>query len=419
MKHDIHHHTRSTCRLCNSADITPVMELASTPLANELLNTQAASLTQDIFPLRLFFCEQCKHVQLVDVVSPTRLFEAYLYVSGTSESFRNHFKQYAGQVVSDYDFQKDDLIVEIGSNDGTLLKCFKTHGLRIIGVDPAKNIAASATEDGVETIAAFFSRAIADDIIEQHGQAKAVIANNVLAHIDDLASVVQASHHLLSQDGLLIGEVSYLGDVIDKGLFDTIYHEHLDYHSIGPLQRFLESKNFELIDVIHVDTHGGSVRFVAQKRGASRSIRPSVNDFLSMEAQKGLYTKQIFTAFGKHITTMGEKLLKHLKSAKQRGEKVAGFGLPAKATTLMHQFGIDKDLIQYIVDDNPMKQGKFSPGLGIPIQASSKLTQDPPDQILILAWNFANPIKDRLSQYIDKDVKVITPLPEFDVTNLS
>ena len=411
------HRKRDNCRLCRSTRLEKVLTLGETPPANELLSAEELGGEQDKFPLDLYFCNDCHHVQLLDIVNPERLFRNYLYVSGTSPVFRQHFKDYADFAIDNYDIAKGSLIVDIGSNDGVLLGYFKERGMNIQGVDPAESIAESARARGIDTIGEFFTPDIAARIVAERGPASVVVANNVVAHIDDLHEILRGVSTLLSADGLFLFEVSYLKDVLEKTLFDTIYHEHVDYHAVGPLCNFFAVNGFELVDVMTVPSHGGSLRAVVKKKNGSYPLQDSVQDFIKQENRLGLYRASTYMAFGERINALGKELRNLLRSFKSGGQRIVAFGYPAKATTLMHQFAIGPEFIDYVVDDNPLKQGLYSPGYKIPIVSSESLRLDRPDVIVILAWNFADPIIAKLEWFLAGGGTVIVPLPKLEVVS--
>jgi len=409
-------HRRTECRLCGSGDLVKVIQLAPIPPANELLSAEELSITQDTFPLDVHFCNDCCHVQLLDVVDPERLYRNYVYVSGTSPVFRQHFRDYAAEIVTSYGLGRDSFVIDIGSNDGTLLGCFKELCIeRIQGVDPAIAIAATASQAGVPTITEFFTPAVADKIVASTGKADVVVANNVFAHVDDLQSFAAGVARVLKDGGIFVIEVAYLKDLMEKTLFDTIYHEHLDYHTLAPLVRFLATHGLETIDARCVDTHGGSLRLVAKKGGGPEDVQPSVAELVEEEHRLGLFDPATYLAFNDKINALGDRFVTVLDEIKSSGKSIAGFGLPAKATTLMHQFRIDGRYIDYVVDDNPMKQSLYSPGYKIPIHSSTRLSSHTPDYILVLAWNFAESVIKRLDWFLDAGGKVIVPLPQLEI----
>jgi SAM-dependent methyltransferase len=408
---------RDNCRLCASTDLTNVLSIPPTPPANAFVGADQVSQTQQAFPLDLWYCTDCGHLQLLDVVDPSVLFENYVYVSGTSPAFVKHFRDYSEHILKTYDLKQDGLVVDIGSNDGTLLKQFKDQGMQVLGVDPARDISAAATASGIETLNAFFDSDIAADMRRSHGEAQCVTANNVFAHIDDLGEIVKGISLLLASDGVFAFEVSYRLDVLQDTLFDTIYHEHLDYHAVKPLRDFFARNDMVLIDVERVPTHGGSLRGIAQRANGPRPINASVADLIAVEEQAGLYQVSRYQEFSRQIDDLGSNLRRLLDDIKSQGKTVAGFGAPAKATTLMYRFGLDQSDIAYIVDDSPLKQGLYSPGLHIPVVPKEHLETHPVDYLLILAWNFADPIIRNNQQVLDNGGHFIVPVPDLQVVS--
>jgi SAM-dependent methyltransferase len=408
-------HRRVGCRLCGSQRLSLVLKLEPTPPANAFVPADELGKTQPRFPLDIFFCEDCKHVQLLDVVDPRHLFENYVYVSGTSPVFVKHFEDYAANLIARYKPGSDALAFDIGSNDGTLLKAFKGQGLKVLGIDPAIEIAKRATESGIPTIAGFFSPAKAAEIRAQHGPASIITANNVFAHIDDLGAVADGIAALLADDGVFAFEVSYLKDVVNKTLFDTIYHEHLDYHSVIPLIAFLKRHGLELIEAVMVDSHGGSLRGIAKKANGPWPVSASVAEAVAAETAMGLDKAETFHKFAADIETKKQKLNGVLRAFKAEGKKIAAFGAPAKATTLMYHFGIGPDLVDFIIDDSPLKQGLYSPGMHIPVLPGSAIVEKNPDILVVLAWNFAAPIIAKNQAFRDRGGRFVIPLPEVEV----
>lgn len=411
------YHRRSGCRLCGGERLSLVLRFEPTPPANAFVPKEKLSQPQEIYPLDVFFCEDCAHVQLLDVVDPKILFENYVYVSGTSPVFVAHFESYATDVIHSLGLQKGDLVVDVGSNDGTLLRFFKEAGMRVLGVDPAKEIARRATESGIETLPDFFTPETAAAIWKKMGPAKVVTANNVFAHVDDMRGFVRGVRGLLAEDGVFVFEVSYLANVYTKTLFDTIYHEHLAYHSVKPLVLFFEENDMELIEALRVDTHGGSLRGIAQLSRVGRPVGDSVGEALALEEGLRLDRADTFRDFAGKIDDLKRELGVLLGNLKAEGKRIAGFGAPAKATTLMYHFGIGPEIIDFIVDDSPLKQGLYSPGHHIPVLPASAIYELKPDYLLVLAWNFADPIMRKHDRYKDKEAggKFIVPLPELRI----
>lgn len=413
------HYLRKDCRLCGSTNLVKALELAPTPPANSFVGPEALDKPQDCYPLDLYFCKDCTHVQLCDVVDPRLLFEHYVYVSGTSPAYRKHLEDYANDVRARYLPRKDCEIFEIGSNDGTFLKFFQAQGLPVYGIDPAQNIGEIARADGVPTETAFFGREAAQKLVADGHRPGVILANHVFAHIDDLRGVMDGVATLLADDGYFIFEVSYLLDVIEKRLFDTIYHEHIAYHSVKALQSFLDSYGFELVEVKDVAHQGGSLRSFAQRKGGAKKVDASVPDFLAREAAAGLDKLETYDLYAKRLQDLKSELTGLLLKAKAAGKSIAGFGAPAKATTLMYLFGLDQSVIDFIADDNPLKQNTFTPGLHVPVLPASEIYARKPDCVVILAWNFADSIMKMQQRYLDEGGTFIVPLPELRVVTKS
>ena len=401
---------RSDCRLCGSSEFEKVLTLAPTPPANAFVSEEQCSAPQPAYPLNLWFCRKCTHVQLLDIVDPSLLFQSYPYVSGTSPVFVSHFEEYAANVIGRFGLKSGDLVVDIGSNDGTLLRPFQAAGMNVLGIDPARAIAESATASGVPTQTGFFTLGTALDIRSQYGAANCITANNVFAHIDDLGDVADGVRELLSPDGVFVFEVSYLLDVYEKILFDTIYHEHLDYHTVAPLQPFFKAHGLELFAAERIDTHGGSLRGFAQLAGGSHAAK-GLDALTDKERQAGLHRPETLHSYSTRIDGVGRQLGDLIAALKSNGKRLAGYGAPAKATTLMHHFEIGREQIEFIIDDNPLKQGLFSPGLHVPVLPSEAIAERKPDYLVILAWNFAEPIMQKCSEFAARGGRFIVPLP--------
>jgi SAM-dependent methyltransferase len=406
---------RDTCRLCKSRNLTLVFELEPTPPANAFVKKDQLDKPQVTFPLSVYFCNNCFHVQLLDVIDPRELFENYVYVSGTSPLFVNHFQEYSEFIIESYLHQHSPFVIDIGSNDGTLLEFFKTSGCRVLGIDPAREIANTATKKGIETLPVFFNNEIAKMIRTKYGSADVVTANNVFAHIDDLIGFIVSVRDLLTNDGIFVFEVSYLADVIEKTLFDMTYHEHLAYHSVMPLVSFFRENGMELVEVVRVNTHGGSLRGIVQLKGGPHKISQSVEDAIRIEKEMGLDKAITFQRFATKINELKEKFQTLVNNLKSEGKTIAAYGAPAKATTLMYHFGIGQEVVDFIVDDSPLKQGLYSPGKHIPVLAPEAIYQKKPNYLIILAWNFADAIMKKHARYGSEIGHFIIPLPSLTV----
>lgn len=395
---------RPDCRLCGGAELHTVLTLASAPPANEFKETAAAAQALERFPLYLVQCETCGHVQLPVVVDPERLFSNYVYVSGTSQAFVKHFSEYADWLNLD----EGAFVVEIGSNDGTLLKALKERGARVLGIDPARAIAEKATAAGIQTVPQFFTLKLAKSLLGLHGRAKVVIANNVFAHADDLRDVAEGALSLLDEGGRFVFEVQYLPDMLAGGLFDMIYHEHLSYHTLGPLVRFFGSLDAKLVDAVSVPTHGGSVRCTVQRSGEQ-----SANLRAMLDAEK-VAEHDPWPKFKERIDDAGRALRGWIRERRGKSHRVVGYGAPAKLTTLCHEFDISIDDVACIVDDSPWKQGLYAPGTGMlvisPDTFARTIEADDDIDVVVFAWNFAKQIAAKL--FGDGfEGRIVTPLP--------
>ena len=406
---------RETCRLCGGRNLDRVLSLTPTPPANAFVGEGDKDKAQACFPLDVFFCAGCAHVQLLNVVDPRLLFENYVYVSGTSPVFVRHFADYAEAVIARFRPDPGSLVVDLGSNDGTLLKEFKRRGMTVLGVDPARAIVARATAAGIETIGDFFTPILAARMRNERGPAAIVTANNVFAHADDLKGIAEGVRALLANDGVFAFEVSYLVDVIEKTLFDTIYHEHLAYHSVKPLVGFLAGVGLDFFAAERVASHGGSLRGFAQSAGGPRRPDGSVAAMLALEKERRLDSPETFLDFARRIDGHGDEIRRLITGIKKEGKSIAGFGAPAKATTLMHHFRLGPHAIDFIVDDSPLKQGLYTPGLHVPVLPVDALYERRPDYVIVLAWNFAQPIMAKHSAFRAAGGRFIVPLPELEV----
>jgi SAM-dependent methyltransferase len=405
---------RQDCRLCRGRNLVRVMTFAPTPPGNQFLTSEEAQHEEQTFPLYVMHCQDCTHLQLGVVVDPRILFQRdYKYVSGTSPVFVNHFRSYAKWVAETQGIEAGALVVDVGSNDGTTLRCFKDLGHRVLGIDPATEIANEATANGIPTVAAFFDSTLARRLRAEHGPAAFVTSHNVCAHVDDLEDLMRGVELLLADDGVLIFEVGYAVDVYDNAWFDTIYHEHLDFHTVRPFVAFFDRLGMVVVDVHRVDVQGGSIRVIVRKKAfGDARVHDRVRDCLDAESRRKFSDPETFRRFAKRIDGIGAELRTLLSGLKEKGRSIAAYGAPTKSTTLLTHFKIARDDIRYIVDDNPKKQGLFSPLLHIPVVSPDVLRDDPPDYLLILAWNFAPAIMAKCKAFAEGAGKFILPMPE-------
>lgn len=401
----------STCRVCKKNNFSKVLTFGPTPLANAFLSKEQIDKEEYFYPLDVFFCNNCKFVTLGHVVSPVVLFNDYVYVSSTSQVFINHFKEFAESVYSRFNLTQNSLVIDIGSNDGILLKPIKKLGIRVLGIEPASKIAYLAKKDGIDTIPEFFSASLTKKIVGKYGNAKIITATNVFAHIDDLDEVIRELEILLEQDGVFIMEAPYLVDFLEKRYFDLVYHEHLSYWSIKSLISLFRRFDMRVFDVQKVAVHGGTIRVFVEKKSGKHKIEKSIEEFLGLEKERKLDKKQTYLDYAYSVLENKVKLLELLYEIKSRGKKIAGYGASAKGNTLLHYFAIGTELLEYIVDDSPWKQGLYTPGKRIPVVSSKHMYRNRPDYILILAWNFADSIIKMHTKFRQSGGKFIIPVP--------
>jgi SAM-dependent methyltransferase len=382
------------------------------PMANSFLSGPEQFADEPSYPLDLYFCETCSLVQLLDVIDPELLFRNYIYVTGTSDTMAGHNRRYASTIVDLLKLQTDALVVEVASNDGSLLKCFQEHGVRTLGIEPATNIAQIARSRGVETIEHFFSLATARQVLREHGSADVIIANNVLAHVDETLDFLTGCKELLKPEGVLVVEVPYLGELIDRLEYDTVYHEHLCYFSLTSLLRLCDEAGLSVFRIDRMPVHGGTIRVYSRARDRYPEHAGNVLKAVAAEVQAGLTTLARYERFAKDVEKSARTIRNLLIDLKERGKTVAGYGAPAKGNTLLNYSGIGVELLPYIVDKNPRKVNLYTPGMHIPVLPTSVLLQKQPDYLFILAWNFTEEIMKQQREYREHGGQFIVPLPE-------
>jgi len=391
------------CRSCSNEKLKDVISLGLSPLANNLLNNKSEKA--EMFPLEMKYCPNCHNCQLSYVVEPEKMFDNYLYVSSTAASFREHFENAASSYIKRFNLTSNDLVVDIGSNDGVALKPLMEKNIKVLGVEPAKNISEIANNKGINTLNAYFKSDVVDQIIKKYGQAKLVTASNVFAHSDELVNICNESFRLLKEDGSFIIEVQYLLDTINDLTFDNIYHEHVNYWSVTSINNFFKNLGFYVYDIEHINTHGGSIRVFVNKTG--NNISKNVQTFLQKEAEFGINDINTYKEFKNQVEKVKENVINNFKKLKQKYNKICSYGSPAKATTSLNYFGIDNSYIEYTIEDNELKNNKIIPGVNIPIKNKEYCHNNLPDVIVVLAWNFYNEIIKNNQDLITKGVKFI------------
>jgi len=406
------YHRRRTCRACGNSELSLFLELGPTPLANSFLKSSDEFRTEKLYPLDVYFCGSCSLVQLLDVIDPEVLFREYVYVTGTSDTMETHNREYAQTVVDFLKLGPEDLVLEVASNDGSLLKSFKRHKVRTLGIEPATNIVAMARQSGIETLDEFFNSATAARVKEEYGSAKVVIGNNVLAHVDHTQDFLTGCKAVLADDGMAVFEVPYLRDLLDRLEYDTIYHEHLCYFSVTALVRLCSEVGLSVIRIDQRPVHGGSLRIYAGRKEHYPDHCDEVMVKVRSEHRAGITGLARFEQFASDVEKNRLELRGLLYSLKKDGRSVAGYGAPAKGNTLLNYCQIGTDLIPYTVDKNPMKVGLYTPGMHIPVIGVDEIIARQPDFVLILAWNFAAEIMNQQRQYHERGGRFIIPVPE-------
>lgn len=401
----------SHCRFCLNKNLKQVIDLGDQPAANAFLSKKQLKQKEPFFPLKVNFCPKCGQLQLTHVVSPDYLFRNYVYVSSTSPVFISHFEDYSQSVYKKIKLDTNSLVIDIGSNDGILLKPFKKLGVKVLGVDPARKIAREATKNGIFTIPEYFNQQLADKIIKKWGFADVITANNVFAHVPLIDELISATKKLLKPEGVLIIEAPYLVDFLQKNLFDTIYHEHVSYLSVRPLLTLFKRFNMTVFDVEKTDSHGGSIRVFVKKNESQRKVKESVEKFVKNEKALGLDKLHTFQKFAKKIEQNRNDLNDLLKQIKSKGKSIIGYGAPAKGNTLLNYFKIGPQILDYIAEDSAYKVGLFTPGMHVPVVSPKEISKTNPDFIFILAWNFAKPIMKKLEYFKRNGCRFIVPVP--------
>ncbi len=400
---------KTTCRICHSPEIEPVLSLGITPLADGLRRKEQLSQPEPTFPLNVAFCPRCSLVQLLETVPPEVLFcQDYPYYSSFSPALLQHSRGNALELIEARHLNARSLVMELASNDGYLLKNFVEQGIPVLGIDPAEGPARAAEKIGVPTLCTFFSESLAREMAAEGKSADVIIGNNVLAHVADLHGFVEGIGILLKEDGVAAIEMPYVKDLVDHCEFDTIYHEHLCYFSVTALDHLFRMHSLYLNNVKRLSIHGGSLRIYVEKK---ENVSPSVRDMLRTEAAEKVNQIDYYRDFAHRVEGIRKELRRLLQGFKQQGSRIAAYGAAAKGSTMINYCGIGKELVDFVVDRNTHKQGWYMPGQHIPVVATEALLEQTPDYVLLLAWNFADEILQQQKEYRERGGRFIIPVP--------
>lgn len=406
---------KNPCILCGESAVAPFLNLGESALANAFLSAQQLSEDEAKHPLRVGYCCSCSHVQLLELVPPPEIFSDYLYVSSASDTLVKHLAGLARIMVERCGLNADDLVVDVGCNDGTLLSGFVQAGQRnVLGIDPAANLADSVRANGAEVISTFFDTDSVGEIKAKYGAASVITMTNTFPHIPDLPGLMNAVDELLAPDGTFVLEAHYLLDLLEQGAYDTVYHEHVSYWAFRPMQRLFQARGFEAISVERLPIHHGQLRVFVRRAG---QVKPdaSVAEIEALEIARGLDKVETFERFAERVYAGKFVLRDMVARLREKGHRVAGYGAPAKGNTLLGFLQMGPQDIDYICDRSPLKQGRFTPGTHIPVVPAERLLEDQPDYTILFAWNFAEEIMLQQKAYLDQGGRFIIPIPDVRV----
>jgi hypothetical protein len=408
--------TVATCRFCGSALHHTFTDLGMSPPCESNLSADQLNQIEAFYPLHVFVCEHCFLVQLEEYVSPENIFTEYAYFSSFSDSWLAHAKAYTQMVVKRFQLGPKSLVVELASNDGYLLQYFVEQSVPVLGIEPAVNVAKEATKKGIPTLVKFFGQEMAAEMVCDGTQADLILGNNVLAQVPDLCSFVAGMKTLLKPQGVITLEFPHLMRLMEGNQFDTIYHEHFSYFSFLTTMKIMAKFGLTVFDVEELSTHGGSLRVYARHaQDASHPVTERARELAEREEKAGFTRLETYFSFDEKVKETKRKIMTFLIEAKRAGKSIAGYGAPGKGNTLLNYCAIRTDFLDYTVDRNPYKHGKFLPGTHIPIFAPEKIRETKPDYVLILPWNLKNEIREQLSYIREWGGKFVVPIPEVEV----
>ncbi|WP_036325419.1 class I SAM-dependent methyltransferase [Microbispora sp. ATCC PTA-5024] len=402
----------TTCRLCGSASLIGVVDLGATPPCERFLTAEQLDEPEMTYPLHLRLCTDCRLAQIPALITPEDTFTEYAYFSSYSTSWVEHARRFVADAVERL---RPGFVVEVASNDGYLLRHVVERGIRCLGVEPSANVGRAARDAGVPTVTEFLTPETGSAIRAEHGPADLVVANNVYAHIPDVAGFTRGLRALVADDGWVSVEVQHLLTLMELNQYDTIYHEHFQYYTVDSAQRALASGDLTLVDVELLPTHGGSIRLWARPSGTGAEPGPRVAEVLAREKAAGLHELSGYAQFADRVARVRRELLAFLVDAAAQGRTVVGYGAPGKGNTLLNHCGIRPDLLRYTVDRNPYKHGRFTPGARIPVLPPDQIAVDRPDYVLVLPWNLREELTAQLSYVRDWGGRLVFPIPRLEI----
>jgi SAM-dependent methyltransferase len=406
------------CRICNSNKIETVMRLVDTPLEDQFLKDEFKDTEQPSFPLELAICLDCHYLHLPHIVNPEASYADYVYVSGVTVGLRDHYDDYAKQVINDFNIAENSLVIDLGSNDGSMLASFKRVGMRVLGVEPATAIAELANTNDLPTINDFFSDAVVENILDEYGHAKVVTANYMYANIDDVLSFTNMVAKVLDKDGVFVVQTGYHPEQMKINMFDYIYHEHFSYFTVEVLGKIFEQCGLIPIHAEKTKPKGGSIRVVGQLKQGSKAVDSSVIELLEEEHRNGMNQAGAYLKFSEQINVVKSNVVEELRKLRKEGKRIVGFGASHSTTTLLYHFEL-AEYFEYLVDDNSLKHGSYSPGYHLPVYPTDKLYKDKPDYVVLLAWQHTDSILKRHKAIFNLGMKFLVPLPELKIIDSS
>ncbi len=405
------------CRLCGSAELLSVVDLGATPPCERFLTAAQLDEPEITYPLHLRVCTSCWLAQIPPLITPEETFTEYAYFSSYSTSWVEHARRFVRGAIDRLGLTGDSFVVEVASNDGYLLRHVVDAGIRCLGVEPSANVGQAAKDAGVPTLTEFLTPETGAAVRAAHGPADLVVANNVYAHIPDVIGFTRGLRALVADDGWVSIEVQHLLTLMEHDQYDTIYHEHFQYYTVGSAQRALAGGGLTLVDVETLPTHGGSIRLWARPAEAAGEPGPRVAELLDREKTAGLFDPSGYAEFAARVARVRRELLAFLIGAAEQGRTVAGYGAPGKGNTLLNHCGVRPDLLAYTVDRNPYKHGRFTPGTRIPILPPERLAADRPDYVLVLPWNLREELTAQLSYVGEWGGRLVFPIPRLEIVS--